>query len=75
MNQNQALVPVAVPVAMNAGGNGQRALGKPVGNHSGDPSSSIKSGPPPEPLSLECPARRWAAVAGILPVAVALASF
>ena len=52
MNQNQALVPVAVPVAVNAGGNGQRAvLGKPVGNHSGDPSSSIKSGPPPEPLT------------------------
>jgi predicted unusual protein kinase regulating ubiquinone biosynthesis (AarF/ABC1/UbiB family) len=54
MNQNQALVPVTVPVAVNAGGNGQRAaLGKPVGNHSGDPSSSIKSSPTPEPLTDE----------------------
>ncbi len=52
MNQNQALVPVAVPMAVNAGGNGQRAaLGKPVGNRSGDRSSSIKSSPSSEPLT------------------------
>jgi predicted unusual protein kinase regulating ubiquinone biosynthesis (AarF/ABC1/UbiB family) len=54
MNKDQALVPVAVPMAVNAGGNGQRAaLGKPVGNHSGDPSSSSKNSPPPEPLTDE----------------------
>jgi predicted unusual protein kinase regulating ubiquinone biosynthesis (AarF/ABC1/UbiB family) len=54
MNKDQALVPVAVPMSVNAGGNGQRAaLGKPVGNHSGDPSSSSKNSPPPEPLTDE----------------------
>jgi predicted unusual protein kinase regulating ubiquinone biosynthesis (AarF/ABC1/UbiB family) len=51
MNKDRALVPVAV-VAGN--GNGKlQAVGRPVGNHSGGSSPSIKNAPTPKPLNDE----------------------
>jgi hypothetical protein len=51
MNEHQALVPVKV---VPGNGNGKvTAVGRPVGNHSGGSSPSIKNAPAPEPLSDE----------------------